>query len=81
MTLALFLQYSASVTTLLQMWLYGNRSLAGPIWGLISSGFWWGVMIENGELWGLWPFNTIMLFVNVRNLIKWSADGHARGTP
>ena len=80
MTFAIFLQIGASVTTLLQMWLYGNKSVSGPIWGLISNAFWWGVMIEAG-LWGLLPFNVIMLGVNLRNLIKWSADEYAGGTP
>ena len=80
MTLAAFLQIGASVTTLIQMWLYGNKVVSGPVWGLVASVFWWGVMIE-AELWWLAPFNAIMLFIHLRNLANWAAEKHARGTP
>ena len=80
MTWAIFLQLGASVTKLIQMWLMGNKTVTGPVWGLFSNAFWWGVMIEVG-LWWLAPFNAIMVGINVRNLIKWSTDEYARGTP
>ena len=78
MTLAIFLQLGASVTTLIQMWLMGNKTVAGPVWGLIANAFWWGVMIE-ADLWGLAPFSTIVWGINLRNLDKWSTDEYTKG--
>lgn len=70
MSVLLALEIGAAVTTILQLWFYGNKSLAGPVWGLISTVFWWALIISAG-LWGLALLNVFAMAMNTRNLVKW----------
>jgi hypothetical protein len=69
-TVAVLFQIAASVTTLIAWWAMGNKSLAGPIWGLISQLAWFGMVASNG-LWILLPMVTIFMLMHFRNLRKW----------
>ena len=71
MSISLALEIGAAATTILQLWFYGNKSLAGPVWGLIAVVFWWALVIWTG-LWGLIPLNLFAMLVNIRNLVKWT---------
>lgn len=68
-------QLVASVLTLAGMWLYGNRSLWGPLLGLGAQVPWWLIMYQGG-LWGLLPLNIMVFVIHGRNLIKWRVDAH-----
>lgn len=63
-------QVFASVTTLASSYYYGNKSLKGPVFGLISQLGWWSIMFID-SLWGLVIINAAMLALHVRNLRKW----------
>jgi hypothetical protein len=80
MTFAFALQCAASVTTILSMWLMGNRSLAGPAVGLVSQVVWCGV-IGTGNLWGLSPITACLCVVHTRNLVKWYRERGPQGRP
>lgn len=73
MDLEFILVLVASIATILQIWYYGNKSLAGPIWGLIGLIFWFSAMVIV-PLWGTAPLNVFALVVHVRNLIKWKKE-------
>ncbi len=77
--LGLTLQIAASATTVLAMWLMGNRSLWGPAMGVVSEVV-WGVVIVYSALWGLLPLCLFLVVVNARNWMKWRRDdkAHAR---
>ena len=77
--LGYLLQSLASSTTIIQMWFYGNKSIQGPIWGIISNLCWWSVMFHH-ELWGVAPVNAVMLFINLRNWYKWEKE-KTNGSP
>lgn len=64
-------QLSASALTLAGSWLYGNKSLGGPVFGIAAQVPWWVIMYQQ-SLWGLLPVNIMMLVIHVRNLSKWS---------
>lgn len=67
-----------SVLTLTAVHLNGSKNLWGPRLGLIANGCWW-VLIIQGELWGLVPFQAVMFVLAVRMLILWERD--KRRTP
>jgi dolichol kinase len=69
-TIALALQLAASASTIIGSWLYGNKSIWGPVTGLVSQVFWWSIMFQS-SLWGLWPVNVMMLIIHARNYWKW----------
>ena len=73
MDVAFGLELVASITTIAQMWLYGNKSVSGPVWGLVANVAWWALTFWSG-LWGLVPINLAMLFISVRNLRKWRTE-------
>ena len=74
MSVAFALELAASVSTILQIWLYGNKTLGGPIWGLVAVTAWWVLTCWSG-LWGLAPLNAVASVVHARNFIKWWREG------
>lgn len=68
--LAYGLQWAAGITSLVSAWYMGNRSLAGPIWGVVSQVCWFGMIVTNG-LWPLLPTMLIFMGIHVRNLHRW----------
>lgn len=72
MSAAIAWQIAASITTLASMWLMGNKSVAGPIVGLVSQIAWAG-LIWTSQLWGIVPITVAATFIHARNLRKWRA--------
>ena len=60
----------ASITTMIQMHYYGNKSLAGPVWGMVSNTCWWTFTWYTENL-GLVPLNAYMAYVSARNYRLW----------
>jgi hypothetical protein len=80
MTVAILFQIAASVTTLTAWWQMGNKSLSGPIWGIVSQVAWFGMVASNG-LWILLPMVSVFMLMHIRNLRKWLREEgglHAR---
>ena len=63
-------QIATFITTTLTMWLMGNKSIKGPLWGLLGQGVWFAMIITN-ELWGMLPLAIWLTFVHGRNYLKW----------
>jgi hypothetical protein len=59
-----------SVSTILNMWLMGNKTIAGPISGLGSQVL-WGIYTVNTRQWGLLLSVVVLCAVHVRNLRRW----------
>lgn len=68
-----WLQLSASVVTIAATYAYGNKTLWGPILGVVCQVPWWTIMVYS-ELWGLFPLNAVLTIIHVRNLIKWKNE-------
>jgi hypothetical protein len=62
-------QVLASVTTFIAWWQMGNRSLSGPVWGLVSQACWLAMVMTN-DLWTLLPMVAAFSFIHGRNLRK-----------
>lgn len=73
---AITLQVIASTSTVICMWLMGNRSLLGPCVGMVSEGLWLAVIVYCG-LWGILPLTVFLIVVNTRNFMKWRRDAPA----
>jgi len=60
-----------SFTSVLMLWLMGNKSKWGPRIGLANQVLWlvYAIMIEE---YGLIPGVILYAFVHIRNLIKWN---------
>ncbi len=63
------LYLAASFVTILQIWLYGDRTAWGPIAGLASTVLWVAVMYQLAA-WEFAPLNVVTLAVHFRNLRK-----------
>ncbi len=71
---AFAMQVSAGITSLLSVWCMGNKTMAGPIMGLVSQIAWYLMIWSNG-VWGLLPLTVCMTFTHARNLRKWLREG------
>jgi len=61
-----------SATGLTMIWFMGNKTIVGPIMGLISQGVWFiYLFLFWEEAHGLTPAVIGFTIVHVRNLIKW----------
>jgi hypothetical protein len=56
--------------TVWAMWHMGNKTLWGPIGGMLSEVVWFAVIFYSG-LWGILPLNLFLTYVNYRNFKKW----------
>jgi nicotinamide riboside transporter PnuC len=65
-------QLLASVLTMASMWLMGNRSVWGPVLGLVSQ-VPWLVTILTAQTWGLLPVCIAMVAIHSRNILLWEA--------
>lgn len=63
--------YLLSVVTAYGMYLAGNKKAKAWIVGLFNQSLWLTWIILSGT-WGLLPMTGVMVFVYVRNYIKWS---------
>lgn len=68
-------ELAATITVLLNVWLYGRLSIWGPRLGVVGCLF-WIVMAARAEptMWGLIILNIILMSQNVWNHIKWSRN-------
>lgn len=73
---SLLIQGSVSIATLMCVWLYGNKTIWGPIWGLITEAT-WVALVFYGQLWGLLPVPIVLGFAHGRNLLKWIKEQRA----
>ena len=79
---ATFFQFTPGMLSIVSTWLYGNRSLSGPVVGVVSQVCWLGFIVTHGT-WLMLPMFVFFMGVHVRNLAKWlalrrreSTDGH-----
>ena len=64
--------WACSITSIAMVWLMGNKTIYGPIMGLISQFFWFAYLVIFWEdAWGLTPAVVAFTIVHIRNLIKW----------
>ena len=62
-----------SFLTILSLWLMGNKSIWGPIVGLLACIPWAIFSWMTGE-WGLMPGTIVVGLVHARNLYLWRKD-------
>lgn len=63
-------QIATFITTVVTMWLMGNKTISGPAWGLGGQVV-WAAMVLTNELWGMLPLVVFMTFIHGRNFVKW----------
>ena len=62
-----------SATSVAMIWQMGNRSIWGPIIGLLSQ-MAWTVFAVTQRQWGLLPGVAAFWIVHMRNLLKWRRE-------
>ena len=62
-----------SGTSILMLWLMGNKSKWGPAVGLLSQSLWF-YYVAITEQWGLMPGVIVYTMVHIRNLRKWRSE-------
>ena len=62
-----------SFLTILSLWLMGNKSIWGPIVGLVAC-IPWTIFTFVTKQWGLIPGNIAVAIVNARNLYLWTKN-------
>jgi hypothetical protein len=67
------LQVLASALTILSYWSYGQKSLWGPTWGLLSQIAMF-VVIVRSDTFGLLVALTLITFVHIKNLRQWLGE-------
>jgi hypothetical protein len=72
MTVSDALQLAAMATTFFSTWQVGNRSLSGPVWGLISNACWLALELYLG-LYLLVPVPIVMSLLHLRTYRLWRA--------
>lgn len=76
-TFSFWLQITASILTVISIYLMGNKSITGPIFGIFSNIPWFGLMFVD-NLWGLLPANILILSMHIRNTYKWKNNNVKR---
>ena len=69
-TLQFWLENVCSMMTILAIYLMGNKTIWGPIWGTLS-GIPWLWLIWVTGMWGLLPSTLIISSIHARNWRKW----------
>ncbi|MBM3618607.1 MAG: nicotinamide mononucleotide transporter [Alphaproteobacteria bacterium] len=65
----------ATITVLLNVWLYGRLSIWGPRLGVVGCVMWIVMAARvDPQMWGLIILNVILMSQNVWNHIKWSRN-------
>ena len=69
------LPWICSATSIIMIWLMGNKSICGPITGLISQAVWFAYVFAYWDsAWGLLPAVVVFTYVHYRNLRKWKRE-------
>jgi hypothetical protein len=69
----LLFQILASVMTIASYWFMGNKSLWGPLWGLMSQSVMFVVIVLSGT-YGLLLALAIISAVHLRTLVRWTRE-------
>ena len=69
------IQWVLSALLILNLWLMGNKSIWGPITGVIVQVVWVGYTLTTHQ-YGLVLGMVILVLVNLRNWIKWHTETH-----
>ena len=75
--MTLWVSILAGASVLTATWLYGNKSVWGPIIGLLGQ-VPWAMLILATDAHGLWLSWIPMTVIHARNLGRWSKDGAGR---
>ncbi len=59
-----------SVTSCVMLWMMGNKSIFGPILGIVNQGLWIFYVVWTGQ-WGLLLGVSLYTVIHIRNLAKW----------
>lgn len=65
------LALAAGLSSIAHLWLYGNKSKAGPIVGVFGQLIWAVFTAYSGQH-GLWPCVITYTVIHARNWYKWS---------
>ena len=66
----MIVDWIASVLIIIGTWMIGDKNKWGQIVVLIAQPFFWVVIYQTGA-WGLIPTNLFMIFISIRNTLKW----------
>lgn len=71
--LSSMMQWILSVLLIVNLYLMGNKTIWGPISGIIAQAVWvvYGIMTRQ---YGLVPGVVVLLLINIRNWRKWKAE-------
>lgn len=72
------LAWVLSATTIVVMWLAGNKNVAAWHLSLVNQML-WSVWIVGTHAWGLLPMNVAMYIVAARNIVRWSRPARFEG--
>jgi hypothetical protein len=64
------LDWIISITSCVMLWMMGNKSIFGPILGIINQGLWIFYVVWTGQ-WGLLLGVSLYTVIHIRNLAKW----------
>ena len=67
------IQWVLSALLILNLWLMGNKSIWGPITGVIVQVIWCFYAFATHQ-YGLAPGVIILTIIQIRNWVKWSKD-------
>jgi len=73
-------QILASAMTIASYWFMGNRSVWGPLWGLLSQSVMLVVILLSGT-YGLLLALVIITAVHLRNLVRWTRERASPSQP
>jgi hypothetical protein len=77
--MTLVLSILAGVSVLVCQWLYGNKSVWGPVVGLVGQVPWLGLIVATGA-WGLLVSWVPMTAIHARNLWRWRREAGNGGS-
>ncbi|MFA5759773.1 MAG: hypothetical protein WC942_10515 [Clostridia bacterium] len=63
-----------SITSCIMLYFMGNKSIIGPILGIINQGL-WIFYVSYTQQWGLLLGVSLYTVIHVRNLLKWVKEG------
>ena len=62
-----------SILSLVMIWEMGNKSIRGPIIGILCNFAWFGFILSS-EQHGLWVGAIGFIIIHIRNLYKWNRE-------
>ena len=68
-----WLTWILSGTSIVILWLMGNKSMWGPLLGLANQ-ILWIIYVTATDQWGLLPGVLIYTVIHIRNIIRWNRE-------